>query len=98
MCDCGLKGKADEEQLTYAASRGAVFVTSDKRIKNRKHERAALQSSGVSVLEVSFPDSYGLWDRFRMLVNQWESAESLLAGESQPGIRRRPSAECKEAC
>jgi len=87
----GLQGKPDEEQLTYTASRGAVFVTSDKRIKNRKHERAALLASGVSVLEVSFPDSYSLWDRFRLVVNHWESAEALLlAADGQEYVILRP--------
>jgi hypothetical protein len=91
VCDCGLEGKPDADQLNYAAGLGAVFVTSDKRIKNPKHERAALLSAGVSVLEVSFPDSYSLWGRFKMLVNQWEAAACLLAqGSGQVYVIVRP--------
>ena len=91
MCDEGLQGKPDEEQLRFTASRGAVLVTSDKRIKNPKHERAALLASGVSVIEVSFPDSYSLWDRFRLVVNNWERAETLLClTQGQEYVIMRP--------
>lgn len=91
VCDVGLRGKPDAEQLLYTASRGAIFVTSDKRIKNREHERAALLASGVSVVEVSFPDAYSLWNRFKMVVNHWESTEALLdAAEGQAYVVMRP--------
>ena len=91
VCDEGLASQPDEEQLRFAASRGAVFVTSDKRIKNRKHERAALLESGVSVIETSFPDSYSLWERFKLVVNQWEKAEDLLlAARGQEYVLMRP--------
>jgi len=91
VCDVGLRGKPDEEQLRFTASQSAVFVTSDKRIKNREHERAALLESGVSVVEVSFPDAYSLWDRFRLIVNHWEKAEALLlAATGQEYVVMRP--------
>jgi hypothetical protein len=91
VVDLGLAGKPDEEQLRAAASRGDIFVTSDKRIKNREHEREALLESGVSVLETSFPDSFSLWDRFKMLVNHWEKAEALLsAATGQEYVVVRP--------
>jgi hypothetical protein len=78
-------------QLHFAASRGAVFVTSDKRIKNNKHERAALLAAGVSVIETSFPDTYSLWERFKLVVNQWEKAEALLRAEhGQEYVLMRP--------
>jgi len=85
--DEGLQSKSDEEQLSFAASEGYVFVTGDTRIKVRKHERAALIASGVKVVELVFPQNYGLWSRFRVLVNKWEQIEAMLATEDYVVVR-----------
>ena len=85
--DEDLRSKPDEEQLAYAAAGGYVFVTGDARIKVRKHERAALLASGVKVVELVLPQNYGLWDRFKVLVKNWELVEQMLEAEDYVVVR-----------
>jgi len=87
VADEGLRSRTDEEQLGFAAAHGYVLVTSDRHIKIRKHERAALLESGVKVVEVACPSSYGLWDIFKVLVNKWELIEAKLGSEDYVIVR-----------
>jgi hypothetical protein len=87
VSDEGLAGKPDVEHLKFAADNGHVFVTSDTRIKVRKHERAALMAAGIQVVEVVFPKSYKLWDRFKLLVNKWPDVVSRLRSTDYVVVR-----------
>lgn len=96
VADEGLRSKPDTEQLKFAADNNHVFVTADTRIKIRKHERAALQSAGVKVIEINFPKSYELWDCFTMLVDKWPEIERRLQSEDYVVVRARSVKSLKE--
>ncbi len=85
--DQGLRSKTDKEHLAFAKGGGYVLVTSDRHIKIRKHERAALLESGVCVVEVACPSTYGLWELFRVLVNKWPQIEAKMRGEDYVIVR-----------
>lgn len=87
VADEGLQSKSDEEQLQFAAAGSHVFVTADTMIKVRKHERAALLSAGVQVVEFVFPDRYTMWERFQLMVVKWEQIEALLQTERYVVVR-----------
>lgn len=89
VADEGLVSRPDQEVIEFARGANAVLVTADGRIKVRKHERAALQTAGISVVEFVFPDGYSLWERFQLAVNKWLEIEAKLQTTGYVVVRPR---------
>lgn len=41
----------------------------------------------MKVVELVFPQRYGLWERFKTLVNKWEQIEAMLPVEDYVVVR-----------
>lgn len=78
VADKGLSGNTDADNIEWARRRDAILVTADSRILVRKHERAALEQAGISVIEFNFPNKDQGWERFRMMVNKWQEIKKVL--------------------
>lgn len=85
----GLTSRPDREVIDFACGANAVLVTADGHMKIRKHERAALQEAGISVVEFVFPDGYTLWERFQLAVNKWPDIEAKLQNTGYVVVRPR---------
>lgn len=71
----GLRGAPDVDLLAAicADGRQGVLITADRAMRRRKHERAAVASSGAIVI-VGVPNwnqQADLWDRARMMLWWW---------------------------
>ncbi len=105
----GLRGAPDTELLAAICvdGRRGVLITTDRAMRRRKHERAAVASSGaVVVVGVSnWNQQADLWERARMMLWWWiEIVASAKAAD--PGTflelpwrqRTKPLARWRATC
>jgi hypothetical protein len=96
VADERLLSHPDEELMAFARANDATLVTADGQMKVRKHERAALVASGISVVEFIFPDRYSMWERFQLMVNKWLEVEARLAEDKYLVARPRSVKSLRE--
>lgn len=89
VADERLTSRPDQEVIEFVHRANAVLVTADRRMKVGRHERAALQATGISVVEFVFPDGYSLWERFQLVVNKWCEIEVKLQTTGYVVVRPR---------
>ncbi len=88
VCSLGFRGMKDEDLLRALKEPGVkqALVTTDRAMRRRKLERAAVASTGaVVIVGVSnWNQASSLWDRARMMLWWWptivEGARSADAG------------------
>lgn len=82
--DIGLHSADDPEVIHYAKSKKRTFITLDKHIRTREHERAAFTDAEIGVVQIRFSKKHNLWTQFKFLVNKWEKIQENISASVPP--------------
>lgn len=76
----------DEDLIPEVAARGWILVTQDKKIRKRKHERAAMIQSGIGAFIYMGQADKSLEEMMRMLLRDLPEMRKLVSKRRPPFV------------
>lgn len=88
VADLGLRGRPDTEVLASICMDGGrgILITADRAMRTRKHEAAAVRSTGAVVVVgvKAWNQQADLWERARMMLWWWPTIVDA-SRKAEPG-------------